>query len=653
VRTTCCGRATLAAVAGLAALLLAVPGFAQDVAEIGLRDAQLRADGSTRLIVNLEGLEATQLEPEAFRVLEDGQPIDGLRVEAITDSELDDQAIAAMFLLDTSGSMAGEPIEGIRDAATASARSLTEQGIAVGLVEFSTVPTVLQEPTLDGDALAASIAGIEAGGWTALYDAVIASARLLEGFEGSRTMIVFADGEDNRSEATIEEAVTAANDAAAALTVVVLETERLDLSVLRPLATGTGGRLVSVTEAEELEAVFEQVTQGITNQYVIRYDSDILEPTELPVSVIVQTPDDGELRVDSTVLNVRTEAAQELRPPPPSDLTGPRIAFLGTTAGLWIGLLAGFLAILVLLWALLVSSQRTEGARSLEQGLRAIGRGGKRSDDELTLPTSKFTERAIDLVGRVPKPKGFDERLQAQLDQAAWLIRSNEFLVMCIAGGLLGALFLGAATQTVLGAFPGGLLGAMVPVLVMKIRISRRRAAFVEQLPSTLQLLAGSLRAGYGLLQALDAVVKEASEPTSQEFARVLTEVRLGMPLDESLEGMAQRLDSEDFHWVVLAIGIQREVGGNLAELLTTVGRTMRDRATLRRQIRVLSAEGRISAWVVAAMPFVVAFALVLLDPGYLSELFTRIEGIVMLVMAAVLLAVGGLWLRKIVDIEV
>jgi tight adherence protein B len=196
-------------------------------------------------------------------------------------------------------------------------------------------------------------------------------------------------------------------------------------------------------------------------------------------------------------------------------------------------------------------------------------------------------------------------------------------------------------------------LGGLIPVLVMKVRISKRQAAFVDQLPGTLQLLAGSLRAGYGLLQALDAVVKEADEPTSQEFARVLTEVRLGMPLDESLEGMAQRLDSEDFHWVVLAIGIQREVGGNLAELLTTVAKTMRDRATLRRQIRVLSAEGRVSAWVVAVMPFFVAAALSLLNPGYLAELFTRIEGIVMVVMGLILLLLGGLWLRKIVDIEV
>jgi tight adherence protein B len=187
----------------------------------------------------------------------------------------------------------------------------------------------------------------------------------------------------------------------------------------------------------------------------------------------------------------------------------------------------------------------------------------------------------------------------------------------------------------------------------MRLRIERRRRAFMDQLPATLQLLAGSLRAGYGLVQAIDTVVKEADDPTSTEFARVLTETRLGMPIDEALEGMAQRLDSDDFHWVVLAIGIQREVGGNLAELLSTVAATMRNRAALRRQIRTLSAEGRISAWVIGIMPFFVALALQIINPGYLNELFVRTVGLIMLAVGALLLVAGAFWLKKIVDIEV
>ena len=330
------------------------------------------------------------------------------------------------------------------------------------------------------------------------------------------------------------------------------------------------------------------------------------------------------------------------------------VGFLQSPAGLWIGIAAAFIAVLALLWVLLVSSQRTAGSRTLERGLRAFGRGDRHpSREEIVLPTSRFTERAIDLVGRVPKPKGFDQRLQLQLDRAAWPIRSNEFLVLSVASGILGAMLLGSLARSTAVGVVGLILVSAVPVVIMRVRIERRRRRFVDQLPQTLQLLAGSLRAGYGLLQAIDTVVQESGEPTSSELSRVLTEARLGMPLDQALEGMAQRLDSEDFHWVVLAIGIQREVGGNLAELLTTVAETMRNRAALRRQVRVLSAEGRMSAWVVGLMPFFVAFALQVVNPGYVGELFEQFAGIVMFIMGVVLLLLGAFWLSRIIKIEV
>ena len=644
----------LAAALVLGLLVIPVPALAQSSPEVILRDARLAPDGATRLLVGVEGLEGTTLDGDAFRVLEDEQEIEGVEVDPL--SEFEETPVVVALTFDISGSV--RPVfEQIQAAAISFVRDVTEEGVEVALIPFASVIEVAVQPTDDAATLEAGIMALSPGGATPLYDAVVTSAEVLEdaltGRDGIAQIVVFSDGGDTNSENTLEDVIEAAQAVDAPITAVAWETDDLDPEALGAMASATGGTVVASEDAAEIEGLFQTVAADITSQYVIRYSSDILEPTELPVTVIVSVPDGGEVRVDSTAINARTAAAQAPTPPPPSDLSGPRVAFLGTTVGLWLGLLAAFLAVLALLWIILVSSRRTAGGRSLERGLRAVGRRGKRGDDDLTLPTSKFTERAIDLVGRVPKPKGFDQRLQAQLDQAAWLIRSNEFLVMCIAAGLLGALILSGITQNLLGVLPGALLGGLVPVLVMKIRISKRRAAFVDQLPNTLQLLSGSMRAGYGLLQALDAVVKEAEEPTSQEFARVLTETRLGMPLDESLEGMAQRLDSDDFHWVVLAIGIQREVGGNLAELLTTVAKTMRNRATLRRQIRVLSAEGRISAWVVATMPFFVAFALSIINPGYLAELFTRIEGLVMVGMGVLLLILGAFWLRKIVDIEV
>jgi tight adherence protein B len=632
--------------------LLSLPAFAQQGTQVRVGDAQLAPDGSSRLIVNVDGLGGARLDPDAFRVLEDGQPIDGIEVEAAVESELEVDSIVAMLLLDVSSSMTGEPLERIRSAAADTARTLTGQGIEVGVVTFDEEPAVISPPTLDADQLLERIEGIEVGFGTALFDAVITSIDLLEGSEGSGTLVVFADGQDNRSVTTIDQAIAAANEASTPLTMVVLETEVLDMAALEPLAAQTNGRLISITEPAAVEEVFGTVAQDISSQYIIRYWSEILEPAELPVSVIVDTPT-GEARVDTLAINSRDQLT--IAPPRPQpSVFQPRIPFLATSAGLWVGVGAAFLAVLALLWVVLVSTRRSAGSRTLERGLQALGaRDDRPGGSEIELPTNRLTERAIDLVGRVPRPKGFDERLQLQLDRAAWPLRTNEFLVLCLASGLLAGLLVGGGVGSFVAGSLAAVVGGAIPLLVVRIRIERRKRGFMEQLPGTLQLLAGSLRAGYGLLQAVDTVVKEADDPTSSEFARVLTEARLGMPIDEALEGMSQRLDSEDFHWVILAIGIQREVGGNLAELLTTVAATMRGRATLRRQIRVLSAEGRVSAWVVGGMPFFVAFALQVVNPGYVGELLESTTGILMLVTGAVLLVAGALWLKKIVDIEV
>jgi tight adherence protein B len=165
-------------------------------------------------------------------------------------------------------------------------------------------------------------------------------------------------------------------------------------------------------------------------------------------------------------------------------------------------------------------------------------------------------------------------------------------------------------------------------------------------------MLAGSLSAGYSLPQAIDTVVREGQPPISAEFNRALVESRLGMPVEDALDGIAERLSSEDFSWVVMAIKIQSEVGGNLAELLVTVADTLRERERLRRQVQVLSAEGRLSGWILGCLPVAFAGYLMLTQPSYLQQLTTPL-GLVLVVIAVVLLAAGGLWTAKVIKVEV
>jgi tight adherence protein B len=189
--------------------------------------------------------------------------------------------------------------------------------------------------------------------------------------------------------------------------------------------------------------------------------------------------------------------------------------------------------------------------------------------------------------------------------------------------------------------------------IFVRLKIGKRRTAFVDQLPDTLQLIAGSLRTGFSLNQALNGIVREGTEPTASEFSRALTEVRLGAELEDALDGVADRMECEDLRWVVIAVRISREVGGNLAEVVGNTVTTMRERAELRGLVRVLSAEGRISAKILIGLPFLLAAFLLLFRRNYLHPLLTTGVGIAMIGAGFVLLGLGSFWLNRLVRIEV
>jgi tight adherence protein B len=205
------------------------------------------------------------------------------------------------------------------------------------------------------------------------------------------------------------------------------------------------------------------------------------------------------------------------------------------------------------------------------------------------------------------------------------------------------------------GFFLAVLLLAAVPFgakLFLGFRASRRQAAFADQLDDSLQLMAGSLRAGHSLLRAVDSVSQEADAPTSEEFSRIVNETRVGRDLNDALDEVAERMGSDDFTWVAQAIAIHREVGGNLAEVLDAVGQTIRERNAIRRQVKALSAEGKLSALVLGGLPFAIIAFLSLTNPAYVAKFTQSIIGYGMIAAAVVLMLMGGFWLKKTVAIK-
>jgi tight adherence protein B len=222
-----------------------------------------------------------------------------------------------------------------------------------------------------------------------------------------------------------------------------------------------------------------------------------------------------------------------------------------------------------------------------------------------------------------------------------------------IAAAMVGALVGGALLGSFFLALVSGAVGAAIPFIWLSFAAKRRMTKLHGQLADILQILANALRAGHSFMQALDLVAQEIGDPAGEEFGRLVAEVRLGRPVEEALNALADRIGSEDFKWALLAVNIQREVGGNLAEVLDTVSDTIRERDGIRRQVDVLTAEGRLSVWILAGLPVAVALWMFWVNPEYIGLLFNNMLGIIMTVVASAMLAVGVFWMKKVVKIDV
>jgi tight adherence protein B len=258
---------------------------------------------------------------------------------------------------------------------------------------------------------------------------------------------------------------------------------------------------------------------------------------------------------------------------------------------------------------------------------------------------------AVALVG-VVVPVDLETRLARLLAGAGLTIRPAEWVLLqaafdvAVAG--VGLLTGGPVLMIVL------LVAAVpAPLLFLRLRHSRRLAAFAAQLPPTLGVIANSLSAGLSVPQSIDSVVREGEEPMAGELRRALVEQRLGVELDDALDAVAIRMGSTDFGWVVMAMRIQREVGGNLAEILMTVADTLREREFVRRQVRSLSAEGRLSAWILGVLPVAMLVYLLIANRAFVRPLYASPAGQLLLVVAGLLLGAGAWVMSRLVRVEV
>ncbi|MBS4032428.1 MAG: type II secretion system F family protein [Clostridiales bacterium] len=295
------------------------------------------------------------------------------------------------------------------------------------------------------------------------------------------------------------------------------------------------------------------------------------------------------------------------------------------------------------------TSRMTKGKEEISQRVQALTRDS--SSEKISLEEKSFREKLLGIF-RALAPKKLLASSELELSQADILLKPEELAIIQIAVIIVPILLGQLIFQSVAFSLMFALIGAVAPTLFIKQAKAKRLKRFNDQLGEGLAIMSNSLRAGYSFLQTLESLQKEGAEPMSTEFGRALREMRLGTPTEEALHNMTKRVASEDFDLVVTAVSIQRQVGGNLAEVLDNIAFTIKERVRIKGEVRTLTAQGRISGLIVGLLPVFLAGFISVTNPAYMSQLIKHPVGLVMIGGALVSELVGAMMIKKIVNID-
>ena len=615
---------------GTSAFLAAAPAAGAADA-VTISNADTSAAPEVTMTVAVPGTSPEEpLDAGAFTVLETG------RRRPATVVGLPSDPLQVILVMDTSGSMAGPALAASKSAANTLLDRLPT-GASVGVIGFGDRPYLASPFTKDRGLTRLAVSALRASGETALNDAVVQAARSFT--QPRRTMVVLTDGRDTVSSATTGDAAAAATGANASVYGVELSTADSDPAALRAIALPSGGQVAEAAVPSALNGIYDTIGSQIASQYQLRFTAKGSGSTGFTVRV--RTPngvETGSTRFSLPADPTDAGAAAALPTPSvPAGSTPDSGGFLHSGAALVLGVLAIAGALGLIGWMVF-------RPQALQSQLASSGRSAGSALSDLRKGATEMIDRNLDRGAR-------EAGLDRTLEQAGMDMRPGEFVL--VVGGTAFALLV---VGLIISGFVVGLALAVVTVvlsyLYVQRRVRKRQEAFSDQLEQTLPLMAGSLRAGFSITQAIDAVARESDEPTASEFRRVVVETRLGRDTDDALAALADRVRSDDFGWVVQAIEIHRMVGGDLAEVLDNVYATIRDRNGVRRQIQALAGEGKLSAIILFVMPFGTALFIQIANPGYLGTLTQSLGGWLMILTGLGLLSLGGFWMKRMLRLD-
>ena len=657
-------RARLALAAVATMLLVPVAGVASATAATDvpstLSDVRVKDDSLTATLVLRSSDKALTVDPSSVKVTVGGKPAE-VRVGKASDEDR-----TTMLVIDTSGSMEASGMATVR-AAVKQFLADVPAGVKVGMVSFASTAGVDVAPTTDRAKVSRAVAGLESRGETALYEAIQDAVRAL-GTKGERSIILLSDGGDSVAEidggvagerSQRQAAIRALKRAKVRAEVVAFKSPESNNEVLQSFAQAGGGSVVNAANTGSVQRAFSTAARSLTSQAVLTVKRPAGVSGNAPI--VVNGTASGQPFSLTQPVDLGDTAPVEVEPDPTPSVTpvqagvlpaGPSTATSTTLLFPAIG--AFFLGLLLFGLAMAAPAFRTKRSERI-QAVEAYGFGRPAQQQQKGASPTAISESLVSMGDQIMEGRESTTKTMMLLQRADLPWRAGEWLVLRLLAIVVGAVlgFVLVQALPVVGAIVGAVLGLAIPPFALRFLAARRARKFEAILPDVMMLVATSLSSGFSLLQALDSVAKDAAEPAAKEFSRALAEARIGADVSDALDNMARRLDSRNMVWTTMAIRIQREVGGNLAETLRTTAATLREREMLKRQVKALSAEGRLSAYVLIALPIGIFLYSTWANYEYVSLLWTRPLGWAMLGGGIVAMIVGIFWMRQVVKIEV
>jgi len=616
-------RAIIAAVLALAAAIAsAAPAGAAD----GLALSEARSPKFPQQAYVLTLPDAQVLPETQLSVTENGQPVENLKVEGLGGQS------AVVLVIDASRSM-GRKIEDAMAAAREFAKRRTPDQ-RLGIVFFSREPVVALEPTNDAAEIERALAEapvLPKG--TRVYDAAASGVAMIKrSGVAAGSVIVLSDGADYRSVVGRNELVDGADAAHIRLFGVGVRSHSFDPTSLQALSSDPDN-YVEAARPEDLTAIYASLADRQSREFLVTYDSRQALESDIAVAMSVSGNTD-----------VVTAAYRSPEFPVPPALPDPPESWWESSAATTTVVIGIGLLLAIGLWMLLRPLRV-----SLSNRISLFTGGTTTSDDEET--TKKVRELLDAADGRLAKWRRWTEfELDVELSKLTWSPRRIVVATLIATLLLTFLMFLSGSVVLAVIAFIGIPVASRTLVHFLATKTRRR---FEEQLPDNLQVMASALRAGHSFIAALSVMVKDAPEPSGKEFRRVVQDEQLGIPVESSLDVVYERMRCDDVIYVGLIATLQRDTGGSTAEVLDRVVETMRERGKLRRLVRTLTAQGRLGGWIVTALPIAMIVFLVSFKPGYLEPMTDRAIGWAILILAAMMVALGAYCIRRIVDIKV